>query len=30
MDVRQIQKGREEICRISAMLFAKGLVSGKV
>lgn len=29
MDVRQIQKGREEICRISAMLFAKGLVSGK-
>lgn len=29
MDARQIQKGREEICRISAMLFAKGLVSGK-
>lgn len=29
MDVKQIQELREEICRISAMLSAKGLISGK-
>lgn len=29
MDTKQIQERREEICRISALLFAKGLVSGK-